>query len=184
VQISLHGRTAYVAVPGPGPQPDTFYASPDGGHWSARPSPCSKQLDQSLAGVAAISPVRVALLCIGNPGRSMADKPVFRSDDTALTTTSAGSAPADGISSALAATPGGTLAVDSASDGNWIYLNTGGQTWSTVVANGNNGWNDLTFATNTTGFVVESPAATSPTATSALLATHDSGRHWSAVPIG
>ncbi|NVI92157.1 YCF48-related protein [Actinomadura sp. BRA 177] len=185
VVLALHNRTAYIAVPGPAGQADALFASVRGRRWSPRPSPCSKQNAEALVDVAPMPRGRVALLCVGDAGFSKATKHVFRSTDTAKTTSDAGTTPRLGIQSTLAATPEGTLAVTSVSSGSWLYRNTGGQTWDTVLskADGGSGWNDLLFTTDKNGFVVHSPAARSDDG-GTLLATHDAGEHWTPVKIG
>ncbi|WP_433227316.1 WD40/YVTN/BNR-like repeat-containing protein [Actinomadura formosensis] len=185
VVIALHHRTAYIAVPGPAGQPDTFFASVTGRRWSPRPSPCDKRQAEALVDVAPMPRGRVALLCVGDAGFSKATKHVFRSADTARTTSDAGTTPRFGIQSGLAATPAGTLVVSSVSSGSWLYRNTRGRNWGTVLdmADGGSGWNDLLFTTGRDGFVVYGPAAGSDRA-GVLLATHDAGGHWAPVKIG
>jgi hypothetical protein len=184
--LAAHGRTTYVVGQLPPPTPDVFAATTDGVHWSSRPSPCDKEgLGDVLASVAPTSARDVNLLCVGSAGFSKAAKRVFRSDDTARTTTPAGTTPEWGILSELAATRGGTLAVASTSAGSWIYLDDGGaDTWTTPVEDGDGGagWNDLTFTTETTDWVVYAPAAGYP-GTGELRTTTDGGRTWTAVPV-
>jgi photosystem II stability/assembly factor-like uncharacterized protein len=127
---------------------------------------------------------KVALLCVGDAGFSKATKHVFRSTDTAKTTTDAGITPRLGIQSTLAATPSGTLAVASVSSGSWLYRNTGATTWETVLdeADGGSGWNDLLFTTDQDGFLIHAPAA-GWTGEGTLLTTHDAGATWTPVKI-
>lgn len=184
--LAAHGRSAYVVGQLPPPTPDAFYATTDGVRWSARPSPCDKEVNGDvLADVAPTSPTDVALLCVGSAGFSRAAKTVFRSADGARTTTPAGITPEWGIQSDLAATPGGTLAVASTSSGSWIYLNdTGGEAWTTVVEEGDGGagWNDLSFTGEAVGWAVYAPAAGFP-GTGTLLTTSDGGRTWAPAPV-
>lgn len=184
VVIALHHRTAYIAVPGPEGRPDALFASRSGRRWSPRPSPCDKEGAEALVDVAPMPRGRVALLCVGDAGFSKATKHVFRSSDTGETTSDAGTTPRLGIQSALAATPAGTLAVTSVSSGSWLYRNTGGRTWATVLdeADGGSGWNDLLFTTDRNGFVVHAPAAQSDQG-GTLLTTHDAGEHWTPVKL-
>ncbi|RFS81785.1 hypothetical protein D0T12_29095 [Actinomadura spongiicola] len=185
VILALHQRTAYIAMPGTAGQPDAFFASDSGRRWSPRPSPCDKEHAEALVDVAPMPRGRVALLCVGDVGFSKATKHVFRSTDTARTTSDAGTTPRPGIWSALAATPSGTtLAVTSVADGSWIYRSTGDVTWATVVENldGGAGWEDLLFTTDRNGFVVYAPAGLN--GEGVLLATSDAGETWAPVTIG
>lgn len=182
--IALHRRVAYVtATQGP-PAPDLFYATTDGRHWSARPTPCRNDEGEGLVDVAAISAREVALLCIGDPGWSQSVKRVLRSADTGLTVTPAGTAPLEGIHAQLAAGPDGRLLLASASSGSWLYLNAAGEQWTTVLALGDHGadWNSPTFTTATTGFVIHAPAAWANGA-GTLLTTDDGGQTWVPVPF-
>lgn len=182
--LAVEGPTAYVLVPQPPPQPDTFYATEDTHSWPERPSPCDPSLGETLVDVAPRSPRDVALLCVAQSGFSRAVKNVYRSDDTGRTTTSAGTAPELGIRTELAVAPDGTLALASVSSGSWIYLNEGGTTWTTPVAlaDGGNGWNDLVLTTPRTGWVVYDPAPFT-VSTSALFTTDDGGQTWGPVDL-
>ncbi|HEY8544534.1 MAG TPA: hypothetical protein VIL36_05790 [Acidimicrobiales bacterium] len=188
--LAAHGRSTYVVGQQPAPDPDAFYAAPDGRTWSPRPSPCDKEgAGDVLADVAPTSRRDVALLCVGSAGFSKAAKRAFRSADGARTTTPAGITPEWGIASELAATPGpiasATLAVASTSSGSWLYVNdTGGEAWTTAVEEGDGGagWRDLTFADRRTGWVVYAPAAGYP-GTGTLLSTDDGGRTWAPAPL-
>jgi photosystem II stability/assembly factor-like uncharacterized protein len=124
---------------------------------------------------------KVALLCVGNVGRSMSDKHVFRSANAGLTTSDAGFAPVNGIPSELAAAPGGTLAVGSFAAGSWIYRDGGGSAWSTVLSNPGSGLGDLTFTTDNDGYVVLAPITDG--GNGALLGSTDGGRHWSTITV-
>jgi hypothetical protein len=181
--ISAYGRTVYVAVPGP--VSDLLYVTTDARHWISRPSPCAKADDLALTDVVALPLDQVALLCVGNAGFQKAVKEAYRSLDAAKTTTDAGTAPLYGIRSWLAATPTGTLLIASVSSASWLYLNTGGATWTTqdTEADGGTGWNDPVFTTDATGFVVHGPAA-DPQGAGALLRTDDGGVTWNAVDFG
>ncbi len=178
--LAVHGVVAYVIAP-------TFSfdgvldATVDGQQWSSRPNPCVQANDETLWDVAPISDSKVALLCVGDPGFSMADKRVLRSNDTGLTTSPAGSTSRDGIVSQLAAAPNGTLAVSSYSDGSWIYRNGGSRTWTTPVslADFGMGWNDIVFTTNQVGFVIHGPwAFCCGGGPGELWGTHDGGVTW------
>jgi hypothetical protein len=159
--LAVHGTTAYVVVATPGsPDGDTFEATTDGAHWADRADPCDVADGEYLSSVAPISDTQVALLCQGDIGFGYADKQAFRSSDAGVTTTPAGTLPQYGIVSQLTASPAGTLVASSFSIGSWIYRNGAGETWTTSedLGDGGIGWNDITFTTNQTAFVVHGPA--------------------------
>jgi photosystem II stability/assembly factor-like uncharacterized protein len=157
--LKVHGVVAYLVVPVESSHPDILEATTDGKDWSSRPDPCVKANDEFLVDVAPSSATNVALLCVGNPGMSDADKRVLRSIDTGQTTSPAGTMPVHGITSQIAAAPNGTLVVSSYSAGSWIYRNGGGQSWTTSASlgDGGQGWNDIAFTTNQVGFVIHGP---------------------------
>jgi photosystem II stability/assembly factor-like uncharacterized protein len=182
--LKVHDSTGYLAVPTE-VDPDVLEATTDGTHWSSRPDPCKKADDEMLVDVAPITDAKVAMLCVGDAGTGLSRKRVVRSKDTGMTTTAAGIMPAEGIVSQLAAAPNGTLVVSTwSAPGSWIYRNTGGRTWSTAVSMFDNGvgWNDISFASNRTGFVVYGPAAVFPgNRPGQLWSTQDGGSTWAPV---
>lgn len=177
--VSAFGTSVYVVDPQLG-KPDKFYASTDGRHFSSRSVPCDKTPDIQLIQAVPTSKTDVALLCVGNPGFSKADKFVFRSTDTGKTYMYAGTMSAYGYQSELAASPSGNLAVASSSDGSFIYLNDSHKTaWTTQVAysDGGRGWNDIVYLTNRDAWVVYSPVDYF-SGIGKLYFTHDGGRTW------
>jgi photosystem II stability/assembly factor-like uncharacterized protein len=183
VVIAARGPAVYILATQVPLDPDFLYASTDAGRqWSSVPPPCVKDQDESLVDVVPVAGSAVALLCIGDPGRSRAIKHVFRSPDAGVTTVDAGVTPTLGIQSRLAATAD-TLLVTSVSSGSWLYRNVGGQKWETVLdlADGGLGWNDPVFTTDQTGYVVYDPAAAAPDRLGVLLQTQDAGLTWSPV---
>jgi hypothetical protein len=180
--LKVHGIVAYLVVPTE-TEPDVLDATTDGTHWSSRPDPCVKSDDEMLVDAAPSSATNVALLCVGNPGQSEADKRVLRSTDTGQTTSPAGTTPTHGITSQIAAAPNGTLVVSSYSAGSWIYRNDGGQSWtvSASLGDGGQGWNDIAFTTNKVGFVIHGPAAMNPFEPGELWETTDGGVTWAPV---
>jgi hypothetical protein len=160
--LAVQGLTAYLVIAMPGSSTgDTVEATTDGVNWSARPSPCSTTNGEYLSSVAPVSATQVALLCQANIGFGYAYKRVLRSNDTAVTTSDAGTLNQYGIVSQLTASPSGTLLVASYSIGSWIYRNGGGTTWTTSedLGDGGIGWNDIAFTTDQLAFVVHGPAA-------------------------
>jgi hypothetical protein len=177
--VAVFGKTVYVVDPQPGAT-DKFYASTDGRHFSGRPVPCNKTPDIHLVQVVPTSETKVALLCVGNPGFSKADKFVFLSTNTGRTDTYAGTMSPYGYQSELAVSPSGSLAVASSSDGSFIYINDGHKTaWTTKVAysDGGRGWNDIVYVTNREAWVVYSPVDYF-SGLGKLFVTHDGGRTW------
>lgn len=191
--VAVSGPAVYVVVPQEDltGKRDVFYASTDGGrHFAPRPVPCDKPStpDVPLVQAVATSATDVALLCVGNPGFSKAEKLVFTSTDTAVHDHFAGTLGAFGYQSQLAASPSGNLAVASQSDGSFIYLNDtrGGRAWSRVWAtsDGGAGWNDITYLTDRVAWVVRGPlAGPGFSGRGKLYVTHDGGRHWYLRPI-
>jgi photosystem II stability/assembly factor-like uncharacterized protein len=183
VVLAARGSAVYVLATQVPLDPDLFYASTDAGlHWSLVRPPCVKEQDESLVDVVPVAGTEVALLCVGDPGRSRAIKHVFRSPDAGMTTVDAGVTPTLGIQSRLAATTG-TLLVSSVSAGDWLYRNAGGQKWDTALdlADGGLGWNDPIFTTSQTGYLVYGPAAASADRPGILLRTDDAGQTWAPV---
>jgi photosystem II stability/assembly factor-like uncharacterized protein len=182
--LKVHDATGYLAIPNEA-EPDVFDATTDGTDWSPRPDPCKKANDEQLVDVAPITDAKVAMLCVGDAGTGLSRKRVIRSNDTGMTMSSAGTMPAEGIVSQIAAAPNGTLVVSSwSAPGSWIYRNSGGRTWTTSVSLFDNGvgWNDISFATNATGFVVYGPAAVFPgNRPGQLWWTEDGGASWAPV---
>ncbi len=183
--VAVSGRTVYVIdsqlVFG---RPDKFYASTDGRHFSPRPVPCAHAKDLALIQAVPTSATHVALLCDGNPGFSKAVKSVYVSDNTGTSDTYAGTMGLFGIQAQLAASPSGNLAVASASDGSFLYVNDTHKTAWTMVAgigDGGAGWNDITYVTNTQAWVVYGPADFSDIGQ--LWVTRDAGLHWSPVKL-
>jgi hypothetical protein len=180
--LSASGTTVYV-VDGTASATaiGSLYASTDGSHFTARPSPCAISQDLGLVQAVATSRTAVALLCDGNPGFSKAVKTVYLSADTGRTTHTAGTTPLQGIAAQLAVSRSGTLAVASWSDGSFIYLSNSHQTaWKTVVAlgDGGAGFTDFAFVTPTVAWAVYGPAGPSAPGPGQLAVTRDGGQHW------
>jgi hypothetical protein len=158
---AVHGQTGYVVIPNERLRHGAFVASRDGVTWSPRRNPCRTDRDEMLLSVAPITDTRVALQCVAAIGFGQAAKHAYRSNDAAASTRSAGVSPLLGITTQIAASPNGTIAMASYSIGSWIYRNAGGATWtkSADLGDGGEGWNDIDFTTNQTGFVIHGPEA-------------------------
>ena len=180
VSLALHGTVAYVAMQDHAPGQGVFFATTDGINWSSRPNPCRVELSYTIVDVAPISGRSVAIMCVGDGGAGSAGKQVYRSDDAAKTTMSAGKPPLGGISTLLAAAPNGTLVVVSWSVEDVIYRNTHGKKWHTVFEGGDGfGWSDLRFTTKQVGFVVHEPIAWGGAGD--IWETTDAGAHWHSI---
>ena len=165
-------------------RPDKLYASTDGVHFAARPAPCSHAQDIALMQAVPMPAGHVALLCDGDPGFSKAVKTVYVSANTGKTDTFAGRMGLFGIQAQLAASPTGTLAAASWSDGSFIYINDTHKTdWIRVegIGDGGAGWNDISYVSNTQAWAVYGPADFS--GIGQLWVTRDSGHHWAAVTL-
>lgn len=180
--VSAYGKTVYVVTPpGRAPHGSQFFASTDGGrHFAARPVPCPTSTEHSLIQAVPYSSVKVALLCVGNPGFSKAVKAVYTSADTGRHDTFHGIMGLYGIQSQLAVSPSGNLLVASWSDGSFIYINNNhGIRWYRTIASGDGGagWNDPTYLSNRVAWIVGSPASMFANY-GKLLVSRDAGRHW------
>lgn len=159
--VRVHGLTDYLMIPSFSRNPDVLAATTDGRTWHHRLDPCHHSDDEMLVDAAPIDAHRVAFLCVGDPGFSKAVKRIAASSDAGIHTHSDGITGIWGIISEIAGTPDGTLEVSSWSDGSWIYRYQGARAWETVIddADLGQGWNDIQFVNDTTGFIVHGPAA-------------------------
>jgi photosystem II stability/assembly factor-like uncharacterized protein len=186
--VSALGNSVYVVntnLDGPN-HPSQLYASTDGGKtFTARPVPCTDQEEKALIQAVPYSPTKVGLLCDGDPGFSKAVKAVYLSADNGKTDSFAGIMGLFGIQASLTISPTGNLAVESWSDGSFIYINDNHKAkWYMVIGSGDGGagFNDITYVSPTTAFVVYGPDDMF-SGYGQVYATHDSGRHWKLVKI-
>lgn len=186
--VSALGNTVYVVdsnLDGP-KHPSQLLASTNGGKtFTARPVPCTADEEKTLIQAVPYSPTKVGLLCDGNPGFSKAVKAVYLSADNGKTDKFAGIMGLFGIQAGLAISPTGKLAVESWSDGSFIYINDNNKAkWYMVIGSGDGGagFNDITYVSPNTAFVVFGPADMF-SGYGQLYATHDAGRHWALVKI-
>ncbi len=149
----------------------TFLVSTDSGaRFAARTSPCSTAPPQDSEMKMAVpqNATTVFMLCVGNPGMSMAMMSVYKSSNNGKTDrfdgqiTSPGIAPfAWGIYAQLAVSPTGNLAVAASSDGTFMYIKVNKMTsWVFRIAFSevaSPGWNDLAWITGTEAWAVYSP---------------------------
>jgi photosystem II stability/assembly factor-like uncharacterized protein len=185
--LAVTGVVAYVGIAAclvcP-PEPDILDATVDGTNWSSRPDPCVPDDLEVLSGIAPVTGTRVALLCLGDPGFGQAEKRVLRSKDSGQTTQPAGRTPYEGITSQISAAPDGALVVSSFGVLSFIYLNTGGRTWTTPVTynDAGQGWNDIAFTSNEVGFIIHAPVfCCGGHGTGELWETTDGGVTWAPV---
>jgi hypothetical protein len=181
--LSALGKTVYVVDPG---LPGRLFASTDGRHFAARPSPCKVSQEVGLVQAVPTSATRVDLLCDGNPGFSKAVKTVYRSVNTGHTDTTAGTTGAFGIEAELAASPSGNLLVAAWSDGSFMYLNDSHKArWSMVLGlgDGGAGFGDLAFTTTKVAWAVYGPVSDFSANLGQLYVTRDGGQHWKLVRV-
>jgi len=186
--VSALGNTVYVVnsnLDGPN-HPSQFYASTNGGKtFAVRPVPCTADEEKTLIQAVPYSSAKVGLLCDGNPGFSKAVKAVYLSSDNGKTDHFAGIMGLFGIQAGLTISPTGKLAVESWSDGSFIYINDNHKAkWYMIIGSGDGGagFNDITYVSPTTAFVVYGPADMF-SGYGQLYTTHDAGRHWKLVKI-
>lgn len=184
--MSAFGRTVYVIAMDIAKAKGSLFASTGGRRFSARPSPCDISKDLGLIQAVATSPKRVALLCVGNPGFSKADKTVYVSNNTGITDRFAGMAGPYGILAELAASRSGALAVAAWSSGSFIYLGGGPQlVWPMVLGLSDDGvgFNDLAYVSSKVAWAVHGPVSVLADNPGDLCVTRDGGSHWSLVKI-
>jgi hypothetical protein len=180
--VAVYGRAVFVVDPLAAlvGGRDAFYISGSGRRFTARPVPCDTAQDVGLLQVVPTSATDVALLCVGNPGFSKAQKLVYLSRDSGRTYRYAGRPGLFGIQSQLAVSPTGRLAVASWSDGSFIYINDGHKTgWKMVVGAGDGGagWDDISYVSAQVAWVVYGPTA-QYSDYGRLYVTRDGGRRW------
>ncbi len=186
--VSALGNTVYVVnsnLDGPN-HPSQFFASTDGGKtFASRPVPCTADEENTLIQAVPYSATKVGLLCDGNPGFSKAVKAVYLSSDNGKTDHFDGIMGLFGIQAGMTISPNGKIAVESWSDGSFIYINDNHNAkWYMVIGSGDGGagFNDITYVSPTTAFVVFGPADMF-SGYGQLYATHDAGRHWALVKV-
>ncbi len=187
VNVAADGSTVYVVNSFLDQKsPVQFYASTNSGQsFSARPNPCPALEVHNLIQAAPTSPGKVALLCDGNFGGGQAAKAVYVSDNAGKKDTFAGQVSPWGIQAQLTMSPSGNLAICAYSIGSFIDVNdTHGTKWTQVIGSGDGGagFNDITYVSNTTAWVVGAPASMYAD-DGWLFRSTDAGRKWKHILI-
>ncbi len=185
--VGVFGSSVYLVDPRiDGPHLSKLYVSTDGGrHFAARPVPCDSTSEFNLIQAVPYSATSVGLLCDGNPGFSKAVKTVYLSTDTGKTDTSAGTMGQFGIQAELTVSPTGKLAVESWSDGSFIYINDNHlDKWYMIIGSGDGGagFNDITYVSARVAWVVYGPAE-GFSGYGQVYKTSNAGHHWSLVKL-
>jgi hypothetical protein len=181
--VTTDGGTVYVVD---GNQSKTgignLYASTDGRHFAARPSPCKLSQDLGLVQAVPTSATGLTVLCAGNPGFSKAVKTVYRSTNTGKAYTSAGTAGALGIEAEIAVSPAGSVAMAAWSNGSYLYLNsTHKKSWKMVagLGDGGAGFGDLQWVSSKVAWAVYGPITLFSSDFGRLYVSRDGGQKWS-----
>jgi photosystem II stability/assembly factor-like uncharacterized protein len=181
--VAAFGNTVYVVnsrLDGAS-HPSQLYVSTNGGAtFASRPIPCDASTENNLIQAAPYSATGVGLLCDGDPGFSKAVKTVYLSTNNGKTDTNAGTLGLFGIQAQLAISPTRKLAVQSESDGSFIYINDNNQSkWYMIIGSGDGGagFNDLTYVSGNDAWVVYGPA-NGFSGYGQMYKTTNAGRHW------
>jgi hypothetical protein len=185
--IATYGPSVYVIASTAivTPTPDSFYASTDGLHFSARPDPCDTSHLVALTQAVPTSGTDVTLLCVGPAQQLAAVKAVYRSTDTGEHDVSLGSPGINGNDGDLAVSPSGEMAVASVSADSLMYVNDkGGTTWTCSVnkSDGGLGFNDVVYRNDHQVWVVYAPAQNF-VSVGQVWESPDNGRHWVVVSV-
>lgn len=186
--LSLSSPVGFVTLGPSAPGTAALYATSDLRNvqgWHAFPDPCAAQGIVSLTAFAAPNTTTLYSLCSGGGAAGSSQKTVMVTRNGISTV--GGSAPLGGAGGSLAATAAGALVIATASGASWLYRSIdGGQTWQTVVTfdDGGMGFNDLAFASDTTGVVVHGEPGPPGQESTQLLLSTDAGATWAPVAIG
>jgi hypothetical protein len=180
--VATFGQSVYViastAIVIPGP--DSFFASTDGVHFSARPDPCDTASAVALTQAVPTSATDVTLLCVGPARQLAATKYVYRSTDTGEHVTSVGSPGIGGNDGDLAVSTNGDMALASVSASSLMYINdTKTTTWTRTVdkTDGGLGFNDIVYRSIHQVWVVYAPEENF-VSVGQVWESPDNGRHW------
>jgi hypothetical protein len=170
-------------------KPVLWTSTDSGRHWSKLSFHCP-QPDLTASGVAAASTSDVAIACSNQayPQPGLSEKEVFTSTNGGRTFHLQGEPPEPGQVYGLAMPSGNpkVITLNSASGASYLYESTdGGKSWAATNAytDGGLGFNDLAYASATTGYVVHFMGGPVIGYTDGLMKTTNAGRTWKNVTI-
>jgi photosystem II stability/assembly factor-like uncharacterized protein len=171
-----------------GVTPGLWKSTDSGRHWSRLSFRCPR-IALSASAVAAASRSDVAIACSdeGYPQPGSSVKEVFTSANGGRTFHLAGEPPEPGQVYGLAMPPGNprVITLNAASGASYLDQSAnGGKTWKeNVYYDGGLGFNDLAYASATTGYVIHFMGSPVIAYTDGLMKTTNAGRTWKNVTI-
>ena len=171
-----------------GVTPGLWTSTDRGRRWSRLSFHCPK-IALSASAVAAASTSDVAIACSdqGYPQPGLSVKEVFTSKNGGRTFHLAGEPPEAGQVYGLAMPPGKprVITLNAASGASYLYQSAnGGKTWQAhVYYDGGLGFNDLAYASATTGYVIHFMGSPVIAYSDGLMKTTNAGRTWKNVTI-
>lgn len=171
-----------------GVTPGLWTSTDSGRHWSKLSFHCPKTA-VSASAVAPASASDVAIACSdeGYPQPGYSVKEVFTSTDGGRTFHRAGEPPELGQVYGLAMPPGKSqvITLNAASGASYLYQSAnGGKTWANnAYPDGGLGFNDLAYASATTGYVVHFMGSPVIAYTKGLMKTTNAGKTWKNLTI-
>ncbi|HUB38300.1 MAG TPA: hypothetical protein VMA72_05565 [Streptosporangiaceae bacterium] len=188
--LTVFGRSVWAGSPD-GVTPGLWTSTDGGRHWSKLPFHCPK-IALSASGVAAASRSDVAIACSdeGYPQPGLSVKEVFTSTNGGRTFHLVGKPsqlPEVGQVYGLAMPPGNPrrITLNTASGASYLDQSAnGGKTWTTIAYyDGGLGFNDLAYASATTGYVIHFMGSPVIAYSDGLMKTTNAGRTWKSVTI-
>jgi photosystem II stability/assembly factor-like uncharacterized protein len=171
-----------------GVTPGLWTSADSGRHWSRLSFRCPK-VALSASAVAAASRSDVAIACSdqGYPQPGFSVKEVFTSSNGGRTFHLAGRPPEPGQVYGLAMPPGNphVITLNAASGASYLYQSaSGGKSWKTnVYSDGGLGFNDLAYASATTGYAIHFMGTPVIAYSKGLMKTANAGGSWKNVTI-
>jgi photosystem II stability/assembly factor-like uncharacterized protein len=171
-----------------GVTPGLWRSTDSGAHWSKLSFHCPRTA-LSASAVAAASTSDVAIVCSdqGYPQPGFSIKEVFTSANAGRTFHLVSEPPEPGQVYGLAMPPGDPQAItlNAASGASYLYQSAnGGKTWKTnVYSDGGLGFNDLAYASASTGYVIHFGGSPVIAYGKGLMKTTNAGRTWKDVTI-